>query len=142
MSFRFKTILAIAFIESILLIILTISVMNFLNDSNEAQLQQRAESTTVLFAKAVKNAVLSSDLATLESFIEDILKTPDIVYVRISNNNYILAEGGKPQFLPRRSNRYFLKRNVGLSLLPVWKCFWLLFCRSYSAPISPNSYSN
>lgn len=101
MSFRFKTILGIAFIESILLIILILSGMNFLSRSNEEQLKQRAETTSVLFANAVKNAVLSTDLATLESFIEDILNTPDIVYTRISTDSFILAEGGEPSILNR-----------------------------------------
>lgn len=99
MSFRLKTIFGIALIESILLIVLIISVMNFLSASNDAQLQQRVETTAILFAESVKNAVLSTDLATLESFVDDILKTPDIVYVRINNSQYVLAEGGDPDIL-------------------------------------------
>lgn len=99
MSFRLKTILSIAFIESLLLIILTVSMMKFLNESNQEQLQQRAETTALLFAKSVKDAVLSSDLATLDSFVKDILQTPDLLYARISNNSYTLAEGGEARFL-------------------------------------------
>lgn len=99
MSFRLKTIFGIALIESILLLVLIISVMNFLSASNDAQLQQRVETTAILFAESVKNAVLSTDLATLESFVDDILKTPDIVYVRINNSQYVLAEGGDPDIL-------------------------------------------
>ncbi|MFT6987373.1 MAG: PAS domain S-box-containing protein [Psychromonas sp.] len=102
MSFRLKTILSIAFIESILLIILTLSVISFLNDSNEKQLQQRAESTALLFEMSVKNAVLSNDLATLDSFIKEILKAPDLRYARISNDNYVLAEGGEVALLQRQ----------------------------------------
>lgn len=99
MSFRLKTILGIAFIESVILIILIISGMNFLSHSNEEQLKQRAETTSILFANAVKDAVLSTDLATLESSITNILNTPDIIYTRISANNYVLAEGGDPDIL-------------------------------------------
>lgn len=94
MSFRLKTILGIAFIESMLLILLVFSGLSFLSKSNESQLKQRVTTTSILFSQAVKDAVLSTDLATLESFIEDIMNTPDIVYARISNNDYILAEGG------------------------------------------------
>ncbi|MFT6139434.1 MAG: PAS domain S-box-containing protein [Psychromonas sp.] len=94
MSFRLKTILSIAFIESILLITLIISMISFLNGSNQMQLQQRAFSTSHLIAKSVKDALLTNDLATLESYVVDILDMPDIVYVRINNNQYILAEGG------------------------------------------------
>ena len=101
MSFRLKTILGIALIESILLILLIFSGMNFLSESNESQLIQRAETTSLLFSKAVKDAVISTDLATLQSFSDDILTLPDIAYVRISNNDFVFAEGGEPEFLNR-----------------------------------------
>ncbi|PKF62499.1 hybrid sensor histidine kinase/response regulator [Psychromonas sp. psych-6C06] len=101
MSFRLKIILGIAFIESALLILLILSGMSFLSDTNEAQLKHRAEATSLLFAKAVKNPLISSDLATLESFTQDILTLPEIAYARISNNDFILAEGGIAEFLNR-----------------------------------------
>ncbi|MES9905299.1 MAG: ATP-binding protein [Sedimenticola sp.] len=94
MSFRLKTILGIAAIESVLLLVLILSGLNFLSESNEEQLRQRAETTSRLFANATKDAVLATDLATLESFVEEILGNPDIVYTRISSNGIILAEGG------------------------------------------------
>ncbi|MCP3870947.1 MAG: PAS domain S-box protein [Gammaproteobacteria bacterium] len=94
MSFRFKTILGIAFIESVLLLILIISGLDFLSNSNEEQLRQRAETTSRLFANATKDAVLATDLATLESFVAEILTNPDIVYTRISSDGVVLAEGG------------------------------------------------
>jgi len=101
MSFRLKTILGIALIESLLLILLIVSGMNFLSKSNDSHLKQRAQTTSILFSKAVKDALLSSDLATLESFTEDILTLPDIIYARISNNDFVLAEGGEPAQLNR-----------------------------------------
>jgi len=101
MSFRLKTILGIALIESILLILLIFSGMNFFSNANETHLKRRAETTSILVSKAVKDAVISTDLATLESFMEDILMLPDIVYIRIRNNNFILAEGGAPKDLNR-----------------------------------------
>lgn len=99
MSFRLKTILSIAFIESILLIILIISGINFINNSVEEQLQQRAETTAVLFSKAVKDSVLSTDLATLDSFTKDVLTLPGVLYVRISNQDFVLAEAGEETIL-------------------------------------------
>ena len=116
MSFRIKTILGIALIQAILLIILIVSVMNFLSESNQEQLQQRATTTSVLFAKSVKDAVLSTDLATLESFVEDITKDPDIVYTRISSSNYILAEGGAVDKLsmPHPADLYLADVNDGI----------------------------
>ncbi|WP_413701764.1 hypothetical protein ACLKMH_09580 [Psychromonas sp. KJ10-10] len=99
MSFRIKTIIGIALIQSVLLIILIVNVMNFLISSNDQQLQQRAETTSTLFAKSVKDSILSTDIATLESFVDEILKAPDIVYVRISSPQHIFVEGGDPQIL-------------------------------------------
>jgi len=99
LSFRLKTILGIALIESVLLLILVISGLTFLSDSNEDQLLQRAQTTSRLFANATKDGVLSTDLATLESFVEEIMSNPDIVYVRIRNNSMVLAEGGKKNTL-------------------------------------------
>ena len=101
MSFRLKTILGIALIESIVLILLILIGMHFFHQSNESHLQQRVETTSLLFSKAIKNAVIANDLATLESFIEDILTLPDIVYARISSRNFILAEGGNKAMLER-----------------------------------------
>ncbi|MDE0766286.1 MAG: ATP-binding protein [Amylibacter sp.] len=94
MTFRLKTMLGIALIESILLIILVYSALDFLRDSNEDQLQKYANSTSRLFETAIKDAVLSMDLATLESFVEEIVSNPDIIYTRIISNEVILAQGG------------------------------------------------
>ena len=99
MSFRLKTILGVALIEAVLLLILVVSSLNFLSSSNEAQLLQRANTTSTLFANATKNAVLATDLATLESFVDGILSNPEIVYVRIFGENLVLAEGGPAAFL-------------------------------------------
>ena len=99
MSFRLKTILGIALIESILLLILVISGLNFLKESNEEQLHQRASSTSLLFSNSVKDAVLSTDIATLKSLTDELQKTPDIVYARILSNGVILAESGNTENL-------------------------------------------
>jgi C4-dicarboxylate-specific signal transduction histidine kinase len=99
LSFRLKTILGIALIESFLLMILVFSAMDFLQNSNEKQLQQRADITLRLFSSAIKDAVLSMDLATLESFVEEIVTNPDIVYTRISNSEIILAQSGDATIL-------------------------------------------
>ena len=102
MNFRVKTILGIALIESVLLVVLVISSLDFLRTSNEEQLTQRAATTSHLFVSATKNAVLATDLATLESFVDGILTNPQFVYVRIYGGDQILAEGGPPEFLTGR----------------------------------------
>lgn len=100
MSFRLKTILGIALIESVLLAILVLSSLSFLHDSNEKQLIAHATQTSALFASATKDAVLATDLARLESFVSEILGHAEVRYVRIRNaNDQILAEGGTPELL-------------------------------------------
>ncbi|MCK4708103.1 MAG: PAS domain S-box protein, partial [Gammaproteobacteria bacterium] len=94
MKLRLKTILGIAFIEGIMLIILIISNINFLNSSNNDQIKQRATTTASLFAATTKDAVLSTDLASLETFVTEILKNPDVVYARVYSNEHTLASGG------------------------------------------------
>ncbi len=94
MSFRLKTILGIALIQTTLLLVLVFSNLYFLRDSNEEQLLERTSTTSRLFASATKDAVLATDLARLEAFIEEILYNPEIVYVRIRDaNGMVLAEG-------------------------------------------------
>ncbi|RDH90446.1 MAG: hybrid sensor histidine kinase/response regulator [endosymbiont of Seepiophila jonesi] len=101
MSFRLKTILGIAGIEAILLSILVWSGLNFLRQSNEEQLIEHASTTATLFATTTKNAVLSTDLASLESFVQEILRNPGVVYARVMDNETVLAEGGDPELLSR-----------------------------------------
>lgn len=95
MSFRFKTIIGIAVIEAIALSLLIWTSLNFLKTSNESALMERASTTAVMFATMTTDAVLSLDLASLESFIEELLKNPGVVYGRIvSSSDGLLAAGG------------------------------------------------
>ena len=99
MSFRLKTILGIALIEITLLPILIIMSINYLKNSNEEQLRYRANTTAKLFSKSVQDAVLSYDLATLDSLVSHLLNDSAIVYIRIANNNQVLAQGGDKTIL-------------------------------------------
>lgn len=102
MSFRLKTILGIAAIEAILLAVLVVSGLRWLHDSNSEQLIQRGEATAKLFAATTKDAVLATDLATLESLVEETLSSPGVVYVRVRNaESVVLAEAGDPAILAR-----------------------------------------
>ncbi|RLJ17311.1 hybrid sensor histidine kinase/response regulator [bacterium endosymbiont of Escarpia laminata] len=93
--------LGIACIEAILLTILVWSGLNFLRQSNEEQLIEHASTTATLFATTTKNAVLSTDLASLESFVQEILRNPGVLYARVMDNEVVLAEGGDPELLSR-----------------------------------------
>lgn len=101
MSFRLKTIIGIVAIEVILLLILIWNSLYLLGFTAEEQLQYRAKTTATLFATTTTNAVLSSDLASLESYVAELMKNPGLVYVRVSDNTRVLEEKGDPQALER-----------------------------------------
>ncbi len=100
MSFRLKTIFGIALIEGFLLLMLIWTGLNLIHDSLEDQLVKRTSAIATLLATTIKDPVLSSDLATLESFTEEIIKNHDLIYARIlDQNGIVLAEQGDPQAL-------------------------------------------
>lgn len=83
MSFRLKTIVGIGLIEGLLLILMVFSAQRFLRESNQEQFVQRATSTVKLFADASKDAVIATDLALLDNFVNEISTNPEVVYVRV-----------------------------------------------------------
>ncbi|KDM93387.1 PAS domain S-box protein [Photobacterium galatheae] len=105
MSIRLKTILGIAFIEVLVLVLLVSNALNYLSQSNQSQLEQRAQAATTLFARATKDAVLSYDLATLNSLVDEMMAISDIKYVRIRNQVQMLAEGGDVPSNPPSSGK-------------------------------------
>jgi len=95
MSFRLKTILGIAVIEILLLSALVLSGLYYLQDSNERQLTDRADSSAKLFATMTADAVVALDLATLDALVEQALLNKGLKYVRVLHENgRVLAEGG------------------------------------------------
>ncbi|MCV2403473.1 ATP-binding protein [Marinomonas sp. C2222] len=93
MSLRLKTILGVALIEATLLAILLTLTLNYLKATNFDGLDQRAFSTSNLFASTVKNAVLSYDLATIDSFTQELLRNDDITYVAVFGDGGQLLSG-------------------------------------------------
>lgn len=111
MNLRLKTILGIAGIEIVMLMTLVLSSVKFLSDSNEQQLLQRADTMLSMFAGATKEAVISSDLETLNVLVKDILEVKDLCYVRIYNaQGRLLVEGGEENLLG-----HFAAMDTGLS---------------------------
>lgn len=95
MSFRLKTILGIAIIESILLIVLIFSGLNLLEGTQHDGLIKRAESTTRVLATTAKDAVLTADLASLTAFTREFIQNPEVLYIRILDiNNDVMASAG------------------------------------------------
>jgi len=102
MSFRLKTILGIGLIELILLTILVVSGMQYLQQSNERQLMERARTSAQLYATMVTDAVVSMDLATLDEMLEKTISNPGITYIRVMHaQGGILSQRGDQQALAR-----------------------------------------
>ena len=95
MSFRLKTIIGIASIEAMLLLFLIWTGINYLRTSNETELLKRASVTLTLLSRASQDAVLSTDIATLEDIAAEAIKIPELTYVRIlDNRGNVLGEAG------------------------------------------------
>ena len=90
MTLRFKTVIGVAVIEAFLLALLIGTVVSHQHKGAEHSLQKRVNTTAKLFASTTKDPLLSLDLASLESFSEELLANPDLVYVRV------LDAGGLP----------------------------------------------
>ncbi|POZ60873.1 ATP-binding protein [Chromobacterium alticapitis] len=100
MSFRLKTILGIALIEMIMLGILLHFGLSMLRDTSEREMLKRRQIIAEQFAEANQNAVLSTDLATLQSAVEQMVKSPSIIFARVyDGRGRILAEAGDPMAL-------------------------------------------
>ena len=93
MSIRLKTICGIAAIEAVLLGLLIFNNLAFLHDSNIEQLDKRAKTTAELFAVVTKTDLLSMDLASLDSQVEQLVKDPAITHARVvSVDRGVLAQ--------------------------------------------------
>lgn len=102
LSIRLKTMLGTAAIEASLLTALIVVALNFMLESADEALNKRASTTARLFASATKDAVLSFDLASLDTFTTELLTNPDIVYVRVlDGSNQVLASAGDTEQLQR-----------------------------------------
>lgn len=102
MRFRSKTILGVALIEMALLAVLVGSTLSVLRDSNEAALTSRVQLGAKLLAAAAKDAVISQDLATLDSLVAEAMASRQIDYVRIIDaDGELLAQQGDEKLLSR-----------------------------------------
>ena len=120
MSFRLKTILGIALIEITLLGILITTSLYSLRASNESELMRRATTTAQLLSTMTLDAVISTDLATLQSLIDQTLKNEDLIYVRVRHHSgIVLAEGGDRSGLNRNFEEDHTARNLSDQSLDV-----------------------
>lgn len=100
MSLRWKTILGIALIEGLLLLLLVYTALSYLRSSNYEGMLKRAQTTASLFATTAKDAVLSYDLASLETFTDELITNPDMRYARILGaEGEVFAAAGSEELL-------------------------------------------
>jgi signal transduction histidine kinase len=99
-SLRNKTILGVAIIEATLLILLVFTAINFMRSTINDNLVKRASTVATLFATTTKGPVLSYDLASLEAYCTELMKNPDMAYVRVLNSEaQVLAQAGNETLL-------------------------------------------
>jgi len=102
MRLRTKTILGVALIEMALLALLVGSALSILLESNEAELTRRVQLGGKLLTVAAKDAVISQDLATLDSLADEAMASGQIDFLRILDAGGVtLAERGSAAFLSR-----------------------------------------
>jgi signal transduction histidine kinase/CheY-like chemotaxis protein len=96
LSFRAKTVIGIALIEFLLLGLLVGSSLNFLARAQQDGLASRANDVATNFAVLARDAVLSEDLASLDTFADGVLANEDLAYLRIIGFDNTLLERGDP----------------------------------------------
>ena len=102
MQFRTKTILGVAVIEMALLAVLVGSALSILRDSNEIELMRRVQLGGKLLTAAAKDAVISQDLATLDSLADEAMASGQINFVRILDaDGTVLTRRGDAPLLSR-----------------------------------------
>lgn len=95
MSFRLKTILGLILIQTTVFTILYLVSMSVLQNSSEKAIQKRIYTVSNLFSAMAKDSVLSYDLASLKTYVDEIIKHPDMVYVRVFDDHTNLLAAAK-----------------------------------------------
>jgi len=95
LSIRAQAVLGIGIIEVCMLLLLLYSIFHFIDRSSVEEIDRRANSMAQIFAATTADDVLSLDLASLQSFVDEAAQTPGTAFARIFNyNGYLLAEAG------------------------------------------------
>ncbi|WP_394251017.1 response regulator [Vibrio profundi] len=88
------------------------SSMSYLSDSNEKQLIQKAQATSLIFARATKDAVLSTDIATLDDIVKDIMTIEEVLYVKVEKDGVPISCDGDKALLERNIESDSKLKNV------------------------------
>jgi len=104
MSFRAKTVFGLIIIQGIVLIILVSVSLSVLTKASEEAIDKRAQTTLKLFAALAKDSVLSYDLATLETYVSELIKQPEITYIRIINPQGVILASANSNEQPTNTS--------------------------------------
>lgn len=95
MTIRTKTIVGIALIEAFLVAVLVGRNLINLSEQSDKEIRSRAETVAKLFTTISKDAVISSDIATLNDYVAEIIRNEGIEYARIMQGDTVLAQAGE-----------------------------------------------
>jgi uncharacterized membrane protein affecting hemolysin expression len=99
-SLRTQALLAIGLVEAVMLVVLLYSVFHFIEGSSRQEVERRALSIAEVFAATASDNVLSLDLASLQSFVQEIAETPGTAFARVvDSQGRLLAEAGDREAL-------------------------------------------
>nr|WP_283103670.1 PAS domain S-box protein [Shewanella gelidii] len=93
--------MGIALIEGVLLLLLVYTSVDYLKRSNQEQIAARAQATGALFSAAAKDAIISTDLSTLQELADELIANTEVKYVKVFGQNQLLASAGEPVLLTR-----------------------------------------
>lgn len=102
LSFKYKTIISIAIIETFFLLILVLNSRAILHNTLEKSIQVYAHSISSLLAIASLDAVISKDIATLESIAESAMTNSNMLYIKIIDLDGTLVMRGDQYYLQRQ----------------------------------------
>jgi len=96
LSFQAKTVLGILLIEVALLGLLVGWSLEYLATTKTRGTAEKAHTTATLFATMARDAVLSDDLASLESFADAVMAEADVLALRvIGQGDRVLVDRGR-----------------------------------------------
>jgi two-component system sensor histidine kinase EvgS len=99
-SLKLKITLCFIVVQCLFFITTLFFVYDDYREHTETEVLKRANSTAEILAVLAKDAVLSYDLATLKSYIDELLHQPDVVAVVVRDRKRkILVSGGKLEYL-------------------------------------------
>lgn len=94
-SLRNKLSIGVTLIEAVFLLFLALMVSSIVKDMLNENLSEKAKISANLFASMTKNAVLTFDIASLESFVAEIMQQEGVEYavIRDAQGNILASQG-------------------------------------------------